>query len=173
MKLPGKTEGAAQQANWDSKWADITTGLIVAKMEMAITEDGAGNYNLVRLSNSGILMDTMFRTIDASNGIRFYCGTGDFTATYTYSLDTFFIAEWYYYVDNGTTDKCTGITPGCEECGCLWINGTEIGNCDSDDGDNLDPDGIYFGTGTALDQGVANWAVCDEIPPAGTYCGDS
>jgi hypothetical protein len=174
--LDGATSGANRAVYFDSKWADVTSGIVAFGFDFIVKTDGeTANTNLFRGTFEGTPLYPLIKLNYASNDVWFTCFSGGFESQgVDYVVGTKQEIDVEYYIDGGP-GNCTGLSADCDFCGCLYQDGVQTAECDytstpaSPNIDGMD----FFAGSNDYDIKLDRPYACDELPPSGTRCGQS
>ena len=171
--LPGDTSGAFERVRFDEKFTPVTSGPLITDWMFYVSSWGS--------ATSGAVYQTLYGTGNSTypiislrkspQNINLNCGgTVDWSSA-TYSLLTWhnFRLEWHVTDGPG---NCIDLDANCEECGCIYLDGVQIAECDgsgsvpSSGGQWLAP------TGDSFDILIDRTYWCNELPGDGLLCGD-
>lgn len=101
------------------------------------------------------------------------------TDTWSYSPNNTYDGTWQkrkveWHLTGGPGDcDFDPPAPDCAGCGCLYIDDVQVAQCNAT-AEMVGVSGLgVTALAGVLDAGVDRWALCDELPPDGTSCGDS
>jgi hypothetical protein len=185
LSMPAQTDGQKKTVGYSPVYgamAGVSTGCVIVDFEVNFdTFSTTKNTSFFELTSGNQNSGGEIRYLKSGDRLGIRCD-GNAKGSLNYSLveDENYKIRMEYCIDDGP-GLCAGNAPGCENCGCLYVETAASGNpygttqidaCDGSALATIPIDGWHFSmSASTLDLLADDLAVCEDNPAPGDKCG--